>query len=106
MNAPAADAARGDVGSAPALFPRRAGAANLVCCVCSGRHHPLTCLVAARVLDQCADPTPDDFAAPPSPVAPVVDLGAHRRRSELDPAATSARRAERHRAAARNRWRA
>ena len=78
-----------------------------VCCICTGRHHPLACPMAVRALDQCADPTPDDYTSPdPALIAPVIDLPTHRRRSELDAAASADRRAERHRAAARRRWRA
>lgn len=83
-----------------------------VCCICSGRHHPLNCTVAARLLDQCAEPTPDDYAGTQpatatSRLALVIDLTAKRqRRSDLDPLASSVRRAERHRRAARNRMRA
>lgn len=32
-----------------------------ICCICTGRHHPLSCPTALAALDQCAEPTPDDY---------------------------------------------
>lgn len=92
MNAPvAAELDSGAGGYVPDPVPAsRVGGANLVCCVCTGRHHPLNCLVAARVLDQCADPTPDDYTGPSpatstSRLTLVADLPSRPRRSHLDP---------------------
>lgn len=81
-----------------------------VCCVCSGRHHPLNCPTALRSLDQCAEPTPDDYVAVQPATATsrlvlAIDLTARRpRRSTVDPLTSSTRRAIRHQRAARARY--
>lgn len=60
-----------------------------VCCICTGRHHPANCVQAHAIFDQCAEPTPDDYAGPVVITASlreviVVDLDAYRRRLEAE----------------------
>lgn len=48
------------------------------CCVCSGQHHALNCVIARRYIDECHSGTPDDVVQPIAAARNVWSLDDYR----------------------------